>query len=84
MAIPTETQLVVWGFSNEQLSKDATITWQYMADADQEWETATAAADISSGLGGTLSSEEVAVALQELEEKDLITSSSFKVAAPSE
>ena len=84
MAITKEEKNVVWGFSNEQLSLNATFVWQYMATNDDiEWSSDTGAADISSGVGGSLSTSEVENALEELNEKDLISSPTFKVASPS-
>lgn len=83
MAITKEEKNIVWGFSPEQLSLNATVVWQYMATNEEiEWSSETGAADISSGLGGSLSTSEVETALEELNEKDLISSPSFKVAAP--
>ena len=83
MALPTSEQNQVWSLTLEQLSLNATLTWQYMADnSDVEWSADTGAADISSGMGGTLSTSEVTTALEELEEKGLITPRIFKVESP--
>ena len=83
MALPTEEQNAVWALTLEQLSLNATLTWQYMADnSEVEWSAETGAADISSGMGGTLSTSEVSDALEELEQKELITSRIFKVQSP--
>ena len=84
MALPTEEQNVVWGLTPEQLGNSAKWVWQFMADNSEiEWSSDTGAADISSGMGGSLSTSEVETALEELNEKDLISSPSFKVASPS-
>ena len=84
MALPTAEQNVVWGLSPEQLGNDAKWVWQYMADnSDVEWPADTGAADISSGMGGSLTTAEVTAALEELETKGLITPRIFKVESPS-
>lgn len=83
MALPTEEQNQVWGLSQEQLSNNAKWVWQYMADnSEVEWNAETGAADIASGMGGSLSTEEVETALTELEEKGLISARVFKVQSP--
>ena len=81
--LPAEEQNAVWSLTLEQLSLNATIVWQYMADnSDVEWSSDTGASDISSGLGGSLSTSEVQAGLDELLEKGLISSATFKVASP--
>lgn len=84
MALPTEEQNAVWGLSQEQLGNNAKWVWQYMADnSETDWDADTGAADISSGMGGSLSTEEVSEALTELEGKGLISERVFKVLSPS-
>ena len=83
MAITKEDKNIVWGLTPEQLSLNSTFVWQYMATNEEvEWSSETGAADISSGIGGSLTTSEVETSLEELNEKDLISSPSFKVAAP--
>ena len=81
--LPAEEQNAVWSLTPEQLSNNAKWVWQFMADnSEVEWSTETGSADISSGMGTSLSTEDVDTALQELNDKGLVSSSTFKVESP--
>jgi hypothetical protein len=81
--ISPEQQNYVWGLTQAQLSNNAKYVWEYMADnPDVQWSTETGAADISAGMGGSISPEDVTVALVELDEKGLISQPFFIVEPP--
>jgi hypothetical protein len=84
MSLPVEEQNAVWALTEAQLSSNAKYVWEYMADnSEVQWSTETGAADISAGMGGSLTPAEVATALTELDEKNLISSPFFIVESPS-
>lgn len=83
MALPTEEQNAVWPLTPSQLSSNSKYVWQFMADnSEVEWSSDTGATDISAGMGGSLTEQEVSDALAELNQKGFITSNTFKVASP--
>ena len=78
-----ESQNIVWGYTPSQLGNDAKWVWEYMADnSDVSWSASTAAADISAGMGTSLSESEVDAALTELRDKGLISADTFVVTDP--
>ena len=81
--LPASEQNAIWSATEAQLSNNAKWVWQYMADnSDTEWTVTTAAADISSNMGQSLTVTEVEEALQELDDKDLVSSATIKVESP--
>ena len=83
MSLPAAEQNQVWALTEAQLSSPAKYVWQYMADnSTVQWSTETGAADISAGMGGSLSPQEVETALVELDSKNLISSPFFIVSSP--
>lgn len=81
--LPAEEQNAIWGLTEAQLTSNSKYVWQYMADnSDTEWVMETAAADISSAMGQSLSVEEVDTSLTELDDKGLVSSARIKVESP--
>jgi hypothetical protein len=81
--LPASEQNYIWARTEEQLSANAKYVWEYMADNSEiQWSTETGAADISAGMGGSLTASEVTTALEELDAKNLISSPFFVVESP--
>ena len=78
MALSPAQQQEVWALTPSELSTNATIVWQNMADYDSVYDPATAASTISAQLGGTLTQAEVEAALNELNDKNLLELTGFK------
>ena len=83
MALPQADQLLVWATPAGDLTTTAKVVWEYMADTDDPFSTATAAEDISAGIGGSYTPAEVDTALTELNEKGYLQLTGFRPQVPS-
>ena len=78
MALTPAQQQEVWILTPAELSQNATVVWQCMADYDSTYDPASAAVTIEGQLGGTLNQTEIQAALNELNEKNLLEATGFK------
>ena len=82
MALPTADQLLVWATPAADLTTTAKTVWEYMADTDIDFQSDTAADEISTAIGGSYTPAEVQTALTELQEKGYLRSTGFRPQVP--